>query len=316
MNGYPSRPARSRPPPSRRAGWTVPGGVVETGGRRAREGCDERRTAADAPPDLRRRTAALQRLAARAGRRRRTRPRSPSWSRPPRRGCSSADACGVFSRTDAGALTALHASGWPAATAGQFTRVELQRGRPLSDAVLDGTPVWLEDAEQWRSRYPEMAPVGTSSGFQATACLPLRVEDRDLGAVVFSFLTPAAVLRRRARVPAGGRRAVRPGARPRPAPGRRAGRARRRGAPARPDDVPRPRGPADGGAAVGRGAAAAARRPRRPGDRRLVRGAPRARRPGRPGGGRAQRSGEGRVRRPAAGALPARPGRARRGASR
>ncbi len=35
-----------------------------------------------------------------------------------------------------------------------------------------------------------MAPVGTSSGFQATACLPLRVQDRDLGAVVFSFLTP------------------------------------------------------------------------------------------------------------------------------
>ena len=192
-----------------------------------------------------------------------------------------ADACGVFSRTGVGALTALHSSGWPAATAGQFTRVELRRGRPLSDAVLDGTPVWLEDAEQWRRRYPEMAPVGTSSGFQATACLPLRVRGPGSGRRRVQLPDAPAVPRRRARVPAGGRRPVRPGARPRPAAGRRAGRARDRRAPARPDDVPRPGGPADGGAAVGRGAPAAARRPRRPGHRRLVRGAPGARGPGR-----------------------------------
>ena len=51
------------------------------------------------------------------------------------------------------------------------------------------------------------------------------------------------------------------------------------------------------------------------GDRRLVRRAPRARRPGGPGGGGAQRPGEGRVRRAAAGALPARPRRAGRGAA-
>ncbi len=62
----------------------------------------------------------------------------------------------------------------------------------MSDAVLSGRPVWLEDAEQWRSRYPEMAPVGVSEGHQASACLPLRVEDRDLGAAVFSFYRPRA----------------------------------------------------------------------------------------------------------------------------
>ena len=126
----------------------------------------------------------------------------------------------------------------------------------------------------------------------------------------------AGVRAGRARVPAGGRGPVRAGARPRPAARRRAGRARRRRAPARPDDVPRAGRAPDGGAAVGRGATAPARRPGRPGRRRLVRGAPRPRRPGRPGGGGAQRPGEGRVRRPAAGALPARPGRRRRGASR
>ena len=103
-----------------------------------------------------------------------------------------ADAAGVYARTGPGTVEVLHAMGWPASTARRYERVVLQRGRPLSDAVLGGVPVWLEDAAQWRLRYPEMAPVGTSAGFQATACIPLRVEDRDLGAVVFSFNAPRA----------------------------------------------------------------------------------------------------------------------------
>jgi serine phosphatase RsbU (regulator of sigma subunit) len=105
-----------------------------------------------------------------------------------------ADAAGLYSRTDAATLTALHSTGWPAETLGRYETVVVHRGRPLSDAVLDGVPVWLENADEWRKRYPEMAPVGTSGGFQATACLPLRVDDRDLGAVVFSFLTPRTFL--------------------------------------------------------------------------------------------------------------------------
>jgi serine phosphatase RsbU (regulator of sigma subunit) len=144
---------------------------------------------ADAPPDLRHRTAALHRLAAELATAASPHAIAFLVSTTAAR-LLEADACGVFARTDVGTLTALHSSGWPTATAGQFTRLELKPGRPLSDAVLDGTPVWLEDAAQWRYRYPEMAPVGTSSGFQATACLPLRVQDRDLGAVVFSFRTP------------------------------------------------------------------------------------------------------------------------------
>ena len=43
---------------------------------------------ADAPPDLRRRTAALHRLAAELAVGGEPARRSPSWSRPPRRGCS------------------------------------------------------------------------------------------------------------------------------------------------------------------------------------------------------------------------------------
>jgi serine phosphatase RsbU (regulator of sigma subunit) len=102
-----------------------------------------------------------------------------------------ADRAGVYSRTGA-TLTALHRTGWGTEVSPPFDRIPVRRGRPLSDAVLTGIPVWLENAEQWRLRYPEMALAGTASGFQATACLPMRVEDRDLGALVFSFLVPRA----------------------------------------------------------------------------------------------------------------------------
>ena len=103
-----------------------------------------------------------------------------------------ADATAVFARADATTLEALHTSGWPEEISRPFHRLELHRGRPLSDAVLDGHPVWVEDAAQWRLRYPDMAALGTAADMQASACLPLRVEDRDLGAVVFSFYQPRA----------------------------------------------------------------------------------------------------------------------------
>jgi serine phosphatase RsbU (regulator of sigma subunit) len=103
-----------------------------------------------------------------------------------------ADAAVVFARADATTLKALHTSGWPEEVSRPFRRLELHRGRPLSDAVLDRHPVWLEDATQWRVRYPEMAALGTAADMQASVCLPLRVEDRDLGAVVFSFGGPRA----------------------------------------------------------------------------------------------------------------------------
>ncbi|MEU7815653.1 SpoIIE family protein phosphatase [Pseudonocardia sp. NPDC049154] len=105
-----------------------------------------------------------------------------------------ADAGVLYDRADARTLTSLFSIGWPAELEAPYRHLELHRGRPLSDAVLDRTPVWLEDSGQWRARYPEMAPIGTAGNREASACLPLRVEDRDLGAIVFSFDTPHAFL--------------------------------------------------------------------------------------------------------------------------
>jgi serine phosphatase RsbU (regulator of sigma subunit) len=101
-----------------------------------------------------------------------------------------ADAGILYERADPGTLTSLFCTGWPEEVEGPYRRLRLRRGRPLSDAVLGGSAVWLESAQDWRARYPEMAPIGTAGDREATACLPLRVEDRDLGAIVFSFDAP------------------------------------------------------------------------------------------------------------------------------
>lgn len=101
-----------------------------------------------------------------------------------------ADAATSYLRADDATLEMLHATGWPDEVTRPNRRLELRAGRPLSDAVLNRRPVWLEDAQEWRSRYPDMAPVGTAAQMQASACLPLTVDDRDLGAVVFSFTSP------------------------------------------------------------------------------------------------------------------------------
>jgi serine phosphatase RsbU (regulator of sigma subunit) len=106
-----------------------------------------------------------------------------------------ADAANVFVTADGG-LEQVHFRGWTQELTAPYRRLALQRGRPLSDAVLTGVPVWLESAEQWRARYPEMAPVHGAGGYEASACLPMRVEDReqgevrDLGGLVFSFRAP------------------------------------------------------------------------------------------------------------------------------
>ena len=102
-----------------------------------------------------------------------------------------ADAATAFVTRREG-LEQVHSAGWADELARDYRLVPVQRGGPLSDAVLDATPVWLEDAAQWRTRYPEMAPVHAAGGYEACACLPLRVDDRDLGALVFSFLQPRA----------------------------------------------------------------------------------------------------------------------------
>ncbi|MGH3903344.1 MAG: SpoIIE family protein phosphatase [Pseudonocardiaceae bacterium] len=86
-------------------------------------------------------------------------------------------------------LELVHATGWPPELIQRFRTVPIQRGMPMSDAVLQGTPVWLESHDEWLTRYPRSAPIHRSGGYRAFACLPLILDGTVLGAMNFSFTT-------------------------------------------------------------------------------------------------------------------------------
>ncbi|WNG41289.1 GAF domain-containing protein [Archangium violaceum] len=60
-------------------------------------------------------------------------------------------------------------------------------GLPGYDASERGSPVWLESPEEARTRYPAFVPAMERQLAKAFAFLPLRVEQRNLGLLVFGF---------------------------------------------------------------------------------------------------------------------------------
>ena len=109
---------------------------------------------------------------------------------------------------DAGAVSAVHYddAGRPqeletVQTAGlgeelprEFQRFPVVAGRPLSDAVLGGVPVFVGSLAEWRVRYPAMAPLIERSGHEGYAALPVASGGggRVGAALSFTFREPRA----------------------------------------------------------------------------------------------------------------------------
>ncbi|MGZ3460980.1 MAG: GAF domain-containing protein, partial [Archangium sp.] len=85
----------------------------------------------------------------------------------------------------------LRSVGLPPEVTGPLGSLPLEPGMLLEDALRQGQPVWLESGEELARHYPQTAHrVGTllpSSPPFSMACLPLRVDGRGLGALVFGF---------------------------------------------------------------------------------------------------------------------------------
>lgn len=86
-------------------------------------------------------------------------------------------------------LEIVNTTGVPPSVASRFHRLPLSMSLPITDAVRTRLPVWIETPEDYNRRYPEayQATQGITNS-QATACLPLIVQDRVLGGVGVSFL--------------------------------------------------------------------------------------------------------------------------------
>ncbi|WP_164011539.1 GAF domain-containing protein [Pyxidicoccus trucidator] len=78
---------------------------------------------------------------------------------------------------------------------GVFGKVPLEEPSPMTEAIREARPVWLETPDAMAFRFPELAErceqaQGTSA--PSAACLPLAVDGRALGALQFSFAEPHA----------------------------------------------------------------------------------------------------------------------------
>jgi transcriptional regulator with GAF, ATPase, and Fis domain len=61
----------------------------------------------------------------------------------------------------------------------QFKRTDIHAKLPLTNAVRDRHPVWIETFDQLATQYPEVSNlISKTSRSQAMACLPLMINDR------------------------------------------------------------------------------------------------------------------------------------------
>jgi PAS domain S-box-containing protein len=70
--------------------------------------------------------------------------------------------------------------------ASKYARFPLHAGRPISDAVLKGTPIFVESRSAALERYPTVADVG----YEAFVGIPVLTQGRPVAAIAFSFAEP------------------------------------------------------------------------------------------------------------------------------
>jgi PAS domain S-box-containing protein len=69
-----------------------------------------------------------------------------------------------------------------------FARFPVERPYPVNDIVRQRRMVSMESLDDWRARYPVVAPVIETGGCEAYFGAPLEIEERVLGAIGYSFL--------------------------------------------------------------------------------------------------------------------------------
>jgi PAS domain S-box-containing protein len=79
----------------------------------------------------------------------------------------------------------------PDAIRSQYQRIPLDYPGPLTDTVRTSEPIWIETKEEYLARYPNLAEVLNGvTGSQASACVPLIINNRTIGGIGFSFGEP------------------------------------------------------------------------------------------------------------------------------
>ena len=84
---------------------------------------------------------------------------------------------------DSAEFEVIRSRGFSPRVTASYVRFPLERGRPLSDAVLSGAPVLLESRDAARQRYPHLVDVED----QALATIPVIAGGTPIAAIAFTF---------------------------------------------------------------------------------------------------------------------------------
>ncbi|NTU83892.1 MAG: PAS domain S-box protein, partial [Chloroflexales bacterium] len=96
----------------------------------------------------------------------------------------------TFRIIDGDALTLASAIGIEEARLVPYQRIPLSAPLPVADAVRTRQPIWLRSQADYLQQYPHLEGQIRQLPTEAGTCLPLRVEDRVLGALTFTFAHP------------------------------------------------------------------------------------------------------------------------------
>jgi PAS domain S-box-containing protein len=95
------------------------------------------------------------------------------------------DADGRYDRFDI-----IRTAGYAVEVTARYRTFPVERGRPLSDAVLQRETILIGSSEEWRARWPGVTEDLSALGFYAFAAIPIAAGDRALAALSFSFREP------------------------------------------------------------------------------------------------------------------------------
>lgn len=84
-------------------------------------------------------------------------------------------------------LEMLNLHGLSQQIADQYRHIPLETPGPLGDAVRDDEIVWMETLEEYIAHYPQYKEAILQNGSRSTICMPLKVDERIIGAFTLSF---------------------------------------------------------------------------------------------------------------------------------
>ncbi len=84
-------------------------------------------------------------------------------------------------------LEMLNLHGLPPEIVERYRRTPLELSSPVNTCVQSGQILWIETLEEYLAQYPNFADAIKHNGSQSTVCVPLRMNDRVIGAFSLSF---------------------------------------------------------------------------------------------------------------------------------